>query len=141
MEFSTEHERKRTEILETCFECFCARGLENIGMRALAKACNMSPGNLHNNYFDNKDQIILEATAHCMGKIEVALFNCAPRSLEEIEPFIRTTPYTIAREYGDQFRFMYQVYSSPKYLESGKVCFQSVVRRWGPVCKPTGPEN
>lgn len=39
----------------------------------------------------------------------------APTSFEDIERFLNEMPYLTAKLHGKKYRFMYQVYSSPKY--------------------------
>ena len=59
---------RRTAFLETCFEVFCKNGLENTGLKMLAGACGVTNGALLY-YFGSKDNIVTEATAHCMAKV------------------------------------------------------------------------
>ena len=54
----------------------------------------------------------------------------APRSFENIERFLREMPYITAKLHGEKYRFMYQVYASPKYREHGKAFFQGVNIRY-----------
>ena len=60
---------RRLEFLETCFDTFCKNGLENTTLKMLADACGAANGNLVY-YFDTKDNIIIQSTAHCMAKVE-----------------------------------------------------------------------
>ena len=109
---------KRIAYLETCFNVFCENGLENTGLKMLADACGVSNANLLY-YFGDKDSIITEATAHCMAKVEV--------------------PYWTAKKHGKKYRFMYQVYASPKYREYGKEFFAGVTKRYTEYAKSLEP--
>ena len=91
---------RRTAFLETCFDTFCEHGLENTSMKMLADACGVANGNLVY-YFGTKDNIIIEATAHCMAKVEDDFMSQAPTSFADIERFLREMPYLTA--YGKEF--------------------------------------
>ena len=41
-----QHNAKKAEWMEKCFECYAENGLTGTGMKALAKACGCTPGNL-----------------------------------------------------------------------------------------------
>ena len=120
---------RRTAFLETCFDTFCEHGLENTSMKMLADACGVANGNLVY-YFGTKDNIIIEATAHCMAKVEDDFMSQAPTSFADIERFLREMPYLTAKLHGAKYRFMYQVYASPKYREYGKEFFKGVNIRY-----------
>lgn len=129
-----QKEGRRTELLEQCFECFCEHGLAGTSTKLLAAHCGMSAGNLFN-YFSSKDEIIIESTAHCMEKVEDDFMQHAPRSLEEVERFLTEMPELTAKLHGAQYRFMYQVYTSPQYREHGKTFFKGVTQRYTEYAK------
>ena len=120
---------RRIAFLETCFDVFCENGLENTSLKMLAESCGVTNGNLLY-YFGSKDGIIIEATAHCMAKVEDDFMAKAPTSFEDIERFLREMPYLTAKLHGKKYRFMYQVYASPKYREYGKEFFKGVSKRY-----------
>ena len=76
------------------------------------------------------DNIVIESTAHCMAKVEDDFMANAPRVFEDIERFLREMPYLTAKMHGAKYRFMYQVYASPKYREYGKEFFKGVNVRY-----------
>ena len=121
---------RRIFFLETCFDVFCKNGLENTSLKMLADSCKVTKGALVY-YFDTKDNLIIEATAHCMAKVEDDFMAKAPTSFEDIERFLREMPYLTAKLHGKKYRFMYQVYASPKYREYGKEFFKGVKKRYG----------
>ena len=90
---------KRVAFLETCFNVFCENGLENTSLKMLADACGVTNGNLLY-YFGDKDGIIIEATAHCMAKVEDDFMAHAPRDFEDVERFLREMPYLTAKLHG-----------------------------------------
>lgn len=120
---------RRTTFLETCFDTFCKSGLENTSLQMLAEACGVTNGALLY-YFGSKDNIIIESTAHCMAKVEDDFMAQAPTSFADIERFLREMPYLTAKLHGAKYRFMYQVYASPKYRECGKEFFKGVNIRY-----------
>ena len=74
---------RRTEFLETCFDTFCKSGLENTSLQKLAESCGVTNGALLY-YFGSKDNLVIEATAHCMAKVEDDFMAQAP-------PVLRTS--------------------------------------------------
>lgn len=120
---------RRVAFLETCFDTFCKNGLENTSLQMLAEACGVTNGSLLY-YFGSKDNIVIESTAYCMAKVEDDFMAQAPRSFEDIERFLREMPYITAKLHGSKYRFMYQVYASPKYREHGKEFFRGVNIRY-----------
>lgn len=124
-----QHEARKLELLETCFDVCCQHGLENTSLLMLSKACGLTNATLLH-YFPSKDAIIIQATAHCMAKVEDDFMARAPRSFEDIERFLREMPAVTARLHGAKYRFMYQVYASPKFREQGKDFFRGVNVRY-----------
>lgn len=120
---------RRIAFLETCFDTFCKYGLENTSLQMLAEACGVSNGNLLY-YFTSKDNIVIESTAHCMAKVEDDFMAKAPTSFADIERFLQEMPHLTAKLHGTKYRFMYQVYASPKYQEHGKAFFKGVNIRY-----------
>ena len=131
-------ERKK-ELLEICFDCFCENGLENTGIKKLGAACGMSTAGLFY-FFSNKDAIIIEATAHCMSKVEDDFMAHAPQSIEDLERFFCEMPYLTARLHGSKYRFMYQVYASPQYREHGVAFFKGVAERYEAYAEQISPK-
>ena len=124
-----QHEARKLELLETCFDVCCQHGLENTSLLMLSKACGLTNATLLH-YFPSKDAIIIQATAHCMAKVEDDFMARAPRSFSDIERFLREMPAVTARLHGAKYRFMYQVYASPKFREQGKDFFRGVNVRY-----------
>ena len=115
--------------METCFDVFCKNGLENTTLLMLSEACGVTNAALVY-YFGSKDNIVIESTAHCMAKVEDDFMAKAPMSFADIERFLREMPYLTAKLHGEKYRFMYQVYASPKYREYGKKFFKGVNVRY-----------
>lgn len=120
---------RRSVFLETCFDVFCEKGLENTSLKMLAERCGVTNGTLLY-YFGSKDGIIIEATAHGMAKVEDDFMANAPTSFADIERFLREMPYLTAKLHGSKYRFMYQVYASPRYREHGRAFFSGVNVRY-----------
>ena len=129
MSGSKPNPERKIELLKICFDTFCESGLENTGMKKLADACGITNGALIY-YFGSKDNLVIESTAYCMAKVEDDFMANAPTSFEDIERFLREMPYLTAKMHGAKYRFMYQVYASPKYREYGKEFFKGVNVRY-----------
>ncbi len=78
-------------MLEICFDTFCEHGPENTGMEKLSKACGISNAALVC-YFGSKDNIIIEATAHCMAKVEQDFMAKAPQTRRILSGFCGKCP-------------------------------------------------
>lgn len=130
---------RRVEFLETCFDVFSENGLENTSLKMLADACGVTNGNLLY-YFGDKDGIITEATAYCMAKVEDDFMANAPKDFEDVERFLREMPYLTAKLHGAKYRFMYQVYASPKYRDYGKRFFKGVNLRYRKYAEQLSPK-
>lgn len=122
-------EDRRNELLERCFDTFCANGLENTSLQMLAEACGVTNGTLVY-HFGTKDNIVTESTALCMAKVEDDFMARAPTCLGDIDRFLDEMPRLTAEMHGSKYRFMYQVYSSPRYREQGAEFFRGVDVRY-----------
>lgn len=128
------HEAKKVELMEKCYECFAENGLGNTGIRALGKYCGCNPATLYT-YFKDLDDLIIQATEHCMSKVEDDFMTKAPQNLAELEKFIEEIPYWTKEKHGKKYRLMYQVYTHPKYREYGKKFFEGVNKRYTEYAK------
>ena len=133
------HDKKKTEYMEKCFECYAENGLTGTGIKALANACGCTPANLYL-YFDNLDDLIIQSTAYCMSKVEEDFMKKAPSDPKDAMRFIEEIPYWTAREHGKKYRLMYQVYTHPKYIEYGKKFFVGVNERYTEYAKILEPK-
>ena len=113
------HRQKKEAIMEKCFNCYAENGLTGTGIKALAKVCGCTSGNLYS-YFKNLDDLIIESTAYCMSKVEDEFMAKAPTDPADIQRFIEEVPYWTAEKHGKKYRLMYQVYTLPKYIEHGR---------------------
>lgn len=123
------NEERGIQLLELCFDTFCENGLENTSMEKLSEACGVTNAALVY-YFGTKENIVVEATSHCMAKVEDDFMEKAPRSFPDIERFLNEMPYLTAKLHGAKYRFMYQVYASPRYREHGKAFFEGMNIRY-----------
>lgn len=134
MKTERQHNERKTEIMERCFECYAENGFTGTGIKALAAACGCTTGNLYA-YFKNLDELIIESTAHCMAKVEDDFMAKAPTDAEDVIRFIEEIPYWTAKKHGKKYRLMYQVYTHPKYIEYGKKFFKGVDKRYTEYAK------
>lgn len=139
MRTEQQHIEKKQEIMEKCFECYAENGLTGTGIKALAKACNCTTGNLYV-YFKNLDELILESTAYCMAKVEDDFMALAPKNPLDIIRFIDEIPEWTAKNHGKKYRMMYQVYTHPKYMEHGKKFFAGVAERYSEYARYLSPK-
>ena len=124
-----QHNERKREMMEKCFECYAENGLSGVGIRTLGEYCGTNPANLYT-YFKDVDDLIIQSTEYCMTKVEDDFMEVAPKSLSDIERFIDEVPYWTAETHGKKYRLMYQVYTHPKYREHGKKFFEGVNRRY-----------
>lgn len=129
-----EHTHKKEEIMKACFDCYAKYGLNNVGIKKLGEYCNIASGSLYT-YFDNLDDLIVQSTEYCMSKVEDEFMEKAPTSPSDIERFIDEIPYWTAKEHGEKYRLMYQVYTNPKYISYGKKFFEGVNERYTSYAK------
>lgn len=119
----------RTELMERCFEGFSEIGLHGTGIRTLAKHCGYTTSMIYT-YFNDLDDLIVKCTEHGMTKVEEDFLSKAPANLDDLDRFLDEIPRWNAEKHGKKYRFMYQVYTHPKYLEQGKKFFDGVNKRY-----------
>lgn len=135
----TQHEQRKVEIMEKCFDCYAEHGLNNVGIKGLGKACEMASGCIYN-YFENLDDLIIQATEHCMSKVEEDFMALAPKTADEVYEYIDKIPHWTAEHHGKKYRLMYQIYTNPKYIEHGKKFFEGVNKRYAEYAKQLEPK-
>lgn len=134
MRTEQQHNDRKKEIMEKCFECYAENGLTGTGIKTLAEKCGCTSGTLYV-YFKNLDELIIESTAYCMAKVENDFMSRSPNDRDELMSFIDEIPYWTAKEHGKKYRLMYQVYTHPKYIEYGKQFFEGVNKRYTEYAK------
>lgn len=139
MRTQQQHDLKKQEIMEKCFNCYAENGLSGTGIKALAKVCGCTTGNLYV-YFKSVDDLIVESTAYCMSKVEDDFMKKAPKDPKDVMRFIDEVPYWTAKKHGKKYRLMYQVYTHPKYIEHGKKFFEGVNERYTEYAKQLEPK-
>ena len=82
-----QHNARKREMMEKCFECYAENGLTGTGIKALAAACGCTTGNLYS-YFNSVDELIIEPTAYCMEKVEDDFMEMAPTDPKDAMRFI-----------------------------------------------------
>ena len=134
-----QHNERKRELMEKCFECYSENGLTGTGIKALADACGCTKANLYS-YFKNLDELIIESTAYCMEKVEDDFMEMAPTDPEDVVRFVKEVPYWTAKKHGKKYRLMYQIYTHPKYIEHGKKFFEGVNERYTEYAKRLEPK-
>ena len=133
-----QHNARKKEMMEKCFECYAENGLTGTGIKALAAACGCTTGNLYS-YFNSVDELIIESTAYCMEKVEDDFMEMAPTDPKDVVRFVKEVPYWTAKKHGKKYRLMYQVYTHPKYIEHGKRFFAGVTERYSAYARQMEP--
>lgn len=135
------YQKKKNEIMEKCFDCYAEAGLSSVGIKTLAKSCNLTSGSLYT-YFDNLDDLIIESTEFCMTKVENDYMEKVKKdfdknnySINDLIKLVDDIPFWTARNHGKKYRLMYQVYTHPKYIEHGKKFFEGVNERYTEYAK------
>lgn len=134
-----QHNERKREMMEKCFECYAENGLTGTGIKALADACGCTKANLYS-YFKNLDELIIESTAYCMEKVEDDFMEMAPTDPRDVVRFVEEIPYWTAKKHGKKYRLMYQIYTHPKYIEHGKKFFEGVNERYTEYAKRLEPK-
>ena len=86
-----QHNERKREIMEKCFECYAENGLTGTGIKALADACGCTMANLYS-YFKNLDELIIESTAYCMEKVEDDFMEMAPTDPKDVVRYVKEVP-------------------------------------------------
>lgn len=72
-----QHNERKRELMEKCFECYAENGLTGTGIKALADACGCTKANLYS-YFKNLDELIIESTAYLWKRLRTTLWRWHP---------------------------------------------------------------
>ena len=120
--------------MEKCFDCYAENGLNAVGVKAIADACDCNVASLYQ-YFDNLDDLIVKSTEYCMSKVEDDFMAKSPNNISDLWRFIDEISYWTAKKHGKKYRLMYQVYTHPKYIEYGKKFFAGVDKRYSEYAK------
>lgn len=139
MKTQEQHNEKKIELMQKCYECYAENGLNGTGIQALANACGCTKANLYT-YFKNLDELIIESTEYCMTKVEDDFMEKAPTDPKDVLRFIEEVPYWTAKKHGKKYRLMYQIYTHPKYIEYGKKFFSGVNERYTEYAKQLEPK-
>ena len=112
-----QHNERKREMMEKCFECYAENGLTGTGIKALADACGCTKANLYS-YFKNLDELIIESTAYCMEKVEDDFMEKARAAVKSVNPSVKFGVYV-----GGWYASYYDVgvnWASPDYDTSSK---------------------
>ena len=130
---------RKIELMEKCYNGFADLGLHGTGIRGLARYCGYNTSMIYT-YFKDLDDLIIQSTEYCMSRVEQEFMAKAPTDVEGLWRFIDEIPYWTAEKHGKKYRFMYQVYTHPKYREYGKEFFAGVDRRYTEYAKGLEPK-
>lgn len=105
-------------------------GLENTGVQLLCKYCGFKTNQALYHYFDSKDTIITECVQYTMLKFEREFMKKAPRSRDDLKNYLEKIPRWMQKNFGEHMRFIYQVYTSPKFKKQGYDFFSGIPHRY-----------
>ncbi len=103
------------KVLNKGFEYLVTHGIENASLRSIASGIGCSPSNLYN-YFESKDDCIIEIARHGFLKAANALIDYALKNVNDLKRFFDTFLDVVDKNI-DELRTVYQVATSPVYGE------------------------
>jgi len=108
-----ERDQKKEQLLCDCFDLFSKKGLENTSMNDLAKHCGTYKASFYN-YFESKDEIVLECATAYMKSLGKMLFNEEAFSQKSLRTALEIGFKVLVSE-RQKLRCIYQIVSSPRY--------------------------
>ena len=112
MKERTTHE-EANKLLEQGFEYLVTHGIENASLRSIASGIGCSPSNLYN-YFEDKDDCIIEITRYGFSKVAGAILDYAVDNISDLKFFFDTFLDKLENHI-NELRAVYQVATSPFY--------------------------
>ena len=82
------NEARRMDILRAAARVFRRRGIAAAGMREIAEAAGLSPGNLYH-YFSGKDEILLFCQERTLERLQAAVDAARGRPAERLRNVLR----------------------------------------------------
>lgn len=101
------------EILSKSFDYLTKNGLENVSLRELCKATEISMGSIYY-WFIGKDELIIDTVKYGLDKVADALFTFAFENMYNLKKFFDESLGEISK-HRLALRFIYQVTTSPVY--------------------------
>lgn len=131
--------QSKLRLWKNSFACYAEDGFASVGIKVIAKACGYSVPNLYQ-YFKNLDDIIVKSTEYSMSKVEDDFMKKAPKDVDDLWRFMDEIPYWTAKKHGKKYRFIYQIYTHPKYRQYGQKFFKGVDERYTEYAKSLEPK-
>ena len=100
-------------VLKKCFDALTINGIEGISIRTFSEATGMTTSSLYY-WFENKEDIIIDATVFGLNYIVEILFDSAITHMDNIEDLCNSFIDYISN-YKPQLRLIIQVTTSPQY--------------------------
>ena len=110
---SEKEEIQKELVLKNCFECMVKNGIEETSIREFSKATGMTASSLYY-WFNNKDEIVLEATEYGIRVIIDQFFDFAMQHVKNVEKMCFEIQEK-AKNYQTSLKTVFQVVASPKY--------------------------
>lgn len=115
MRAPAEREIKNDIVLQKCFECLTAKGIEAITIKDFSEATGMSASSIYY-WFEDKDEIVLDAVKWGIDENVKVLFDYAFENTEDLYKLCDGIK-VLAKAKKTQFRLIFQVATSPQYGE------------------------
>lgn len=116
MPMEDSREVKKQQMLECCLELFVKQGLENTSLNDLTAYCNTYKAAFYN-YFESKDDIVIESAKLYMDELKYKLQNELHRPPKTLCEALKKG-FDLFKKDKNFLRYIYQVISSPKYGEN-----------------------
>lgn len=129
MRTEEQHRERKIEIMKKCFDCLSENGLAETSVRKLAKAAGISAGNIYT-YFDSVDDLIIETTNYCAQLIDDDFLKILPNNFENLKEELLNVDYSKLKRNSKKYRFVMNVYISPKYHDSCLKLFKRTDERY-----------
>lgn len=111
----TNDRNVKVSLLMRTFEYLIRNGLESVSIRSISKETGISSGSLYY-WFNNKDDLIMEATKCGLTETVDKIFNFAFNTIDDLE-YLFNNILTLLEKYEQRLKFVYQLATSPYYGE------------------------
>ena len=100
-------------VLKKCFDCLVETGIEGATIRDFSRVTGMTTSSLYY-WFNDKDEIVLDATEFGIRMIVDTLFEYAIKHINNIKKMCDEFP-EIAKKYSSALKVVFQIAASPTY--------------------------
>lgn len=106
-------EIRKDVILQKCFDCIIEHGVEKVSIRIFSDATGLTSSSLYY-WFNDKDEIILDATEYCVDTVVDKLFGYAMENVKNVKKMCAEFP-DMVKKYESTLKAIFQIATSPQY--------------------------